>query len=129
MLVSFNTEAQPEMANQYRCSKVSTRCAPGTGTGEGDAGSQVLDMGRRRGAAAKVPRITKMRRAPGLVLVVVVVVVILVLVVVLVMVMVLPTVAKIRRATQTGISARRFVVLLVVETGRCRIGSPESEHR
>ena len=107
---------QPEIATQYRYSKVSTRCAPGTGTGEGDAGSQVLDMGRRRGAAAKVPRITKMRRAPGLVLVVVVV-------------MVLPTVAKIRRATQTRRSARRFVVLLVVETGRCRIGSPESEQR
>ena len=61
---------QPEIANQFRYSKVSTRCAPGTGTGEGDAGSQVLDMGRRRGAAVKVPRITNMRRAPGLVLVV-----------------------------------------------------------
>ena len=111
---------QPEIANQFRYSKVSTRCAPGTGTGEGDAGSQVLDMGRRRGAAAKVPRITNMRRAPGLVLMVLVVVV---------MVVMVPTVAKIRRATQTWRSARRFVVLLVVETGRCRIGSPESEQR
>ena len=116
---------QPEIANQFRYSKVSTRCAPGTGTGEGDAGSQVLDMGRRRAAAAKVPRITKMRRAPGLVVVVVVVV----MVVLVLVVMVLPTVAKIRRATQTGRSARRLVVLLVVETGRCRIGSPESEQR
>ena len=109
---------QPEIANQFRYSKVSTRCAPGTGTGEGAAGSQVLDMGTRRGADAKVPRITNMSRAPGLVLVVVVMVV-----------MVLPTVAKIRRATQMWRSARRFVVLLVVETGRCRIGSPESEQR
>ena len=109
---------QPEIANQFRYSKVSTRCAPGTGTGEGDAGSQVLDMGRRRAAAAKVPRITNMSR-----------VLVLVVVVVVVVVMVLPTVAKIRRATQTGRSARRLVVLLVVETGRCRIGSPESEQR
>ena len=47
-------------------------------------------MGRRRAAAAKVPRITNMRRAPGLVLMVLVVVV---------MVVMVPTVAKIRRAT------------------------------
>ena len=66
---------QPEIANQFRYSKVSTRCAPGTGTGEGGAGSQVLDMGRRRGTAAKVPRITNMSRVLVLVVVVVVFVV------------------------------------------------------